>query len=234
MSNWEEIEKYYIIVGLYLKFHNSESKVLYMSTECRTSYFKGLNNLSTTVACHVHQRALIYLGSDWPSFPLPSTYSENFKNLPHVFYDDVSQKLKRPQASISSESESVYPKAVNFWELLGVRNQNMKEKNIFCSAVLFASVSVKLCIGFNFEKKWQAKNKKKKVIFLWCVGFYMLGGMFHIHMGDFTCLAWEREIVSRHESWQPSRLTSNQGKITYSQLQPGPGAAENVKLWVNP
>ena len=74
-------------------------------------------------------------------------------------------------------------RAVHFWELLGMMKQNMKKIIIFWYfAVLFASASIKL----------------KKKSFPWRVRFYMLGGMFHIHAGDFTWLAWE--IVSRHET----------------------------------
>ena len=40
-------------------------------------------------------------------------------------------------------------RAVNFWELLGLRNQNMKKNLIKYFAVLFVSASVKLCISFN-------------------------------------------------------------------------------------
>ena len=63
-----------------------------------------------------------------------------------------------------------------------------------------------------FKKKWQAKkpkqtnkqtNKKKSLHFLWCVRFYILGGMFRIHVGDFTNSVQAWDSRSMRESWQP-------------------------------
>ena len=103
----------------------------------------------------------------------------------------------------------VYSGLSTFENCLAWETPKMKKKIIILqNYFLFASVSIKLCISFNFKKKWQAKkNLKKKTnkkqnknrlcqLFLWCRRFCMRVGMFCID-ADFIFLAWE--MVSRCE-----------------------------------
>ena len=90
-------------------------------------------------------------------------------------------------------------RAVNLWELLGVRNQNIKKKKKNYILQFFLRLRPSNCISVLTLRK-SDKQRKKRLCFPWCVRFYILGGMFHIRGRFYMFGVRTWEIVSRCET----------------------------------
>ena len=136
-----------------------------------------------------------------PNFPIPdagtSKYLDNRPTWPFLYSSILSFWITYTSVLYTKECKSHFCRAINFWELLGVWNQNMKKK-IFNSS--FCVCVYQIVDRFKLKEKVTSKKKKNHK-------FSLMGEILHawqdiLHSwGRFYMLGvrvWE--IVSRHET----------------------------------